>query len=488
MIDKKNEFSRVSVIKMDHFEIPYPSEKVNRGKSFIEWGLDNLFPNYLISLLSRSSLHSAIVKQKAMLIGGQGFAKVNIQPETMLFLKNVYNEDDLDEILFKIAMDLEVYGGFYLNLVWSKDGSKISEINYVDPSKVRIATPDKSDKYPQTECYWICEGWEDMRKYEPVLYQGFSTVNKKHKSQILYVKEYRPGTEWYARPEYEAGLRWIELEWEISNWHLNNVKKGFTPNMHINIPIGQNPSSEEIETIIRRLKEQYQGSNQAGNPVITFSDSKENMATFDPIQLNSSDSYLLQTNDSVTDGILKAHRINNPELFGEKTSGELGSSSDYLESLELFQTQYIEPKQRLIEKTFNRIRKINGITDNILINKYSPQFSGINTNITDVLQILESQLEPKIKYHLLVSNGYTHELSMNLSGYKDGNNSVQISKEEQVMKSHNHSFSNEPPCHRDCKCEINDGIWENEPDMCDYCSEMKSQYESDQFSKKEIKK
>jgi hypothetical protein len=408
-------------INFNAVQIPQPSERLSRTKKWVEYGDDNLYPNYLISLANKSSLHSSILKQKAMLIGGGGWAKTNLSPEAQLFLKNVYNDDDCDELLFKISMDLELYGGFYLNLIWSKDRERIAEMNYIDPSKVRIAMPDKDDKYPHNENYWISDGWESLSKYPPTLYPGFSTVNKKQRSQILYVKEYRPGTEWYARPEYESGIRWIELEWEISNWHLNNVKNGFSPSMHVNFPIG-NPSNEEAQEIIKRLKAQYQGSDMAGNIVVTFSDTKDTATTFDPIELNASDSRFLMLNEQVTSGVLKSHRVVDPELFGIETPGKLGGRSSLIESLEIFTTQYTQPKQRLIEKIFNWIRRINGISDNLVINKYEPQFSKISTNIGDVLNILESSITAEQKYYMLVQNEFDHETAMKLSGFSDGNN------------------------------------------------------------------
>jgi hypothetical protein len=397
-------------------DIPTPSETISNGRGWVSFGDDNLYPQFLISLSNRSSLHSSILKQKAMLIGGNGFNKIGLSNEALSFLKNVYNQDDLDQILFKISMDMELYGGFYLNIVWSKDRSRIAEINYIDPSKVRIAVSDKPEKYPQQENYWYCDDWGYSYKHKPVLYSGFSTSNKKELSQILYVKEYRPGTEFYARPEYEAGIRWIELEWEISNFHLNNVKNGFHPSMLINFPIGQ-PSSEEAFEIVKRLKNQYAGSDMAGNIMVTFSDTKDSAATFEPINLNASDERFIMLNEQVREGILKAHRVTNPGLFGIETPGKLGNRNELLESLEIFTQQYVIPKQRIIEKTFNWLRKINGINDELKLNIYKPQFSKINTNMVDILAILESGITPQQKYHLLLQNEYEEQVAEKLTGY-----------------------------------------------------------------------
>ena len=414
-------------------EIPQPSESISNGRAWVSFGDDNLYPQFLISLSNRSSLHASILKQKAMLIGGNGFSKLGLSPEALSFLKNVYNQDDLDQIVFKIAMDMELYGGFYLNVIWSKDKSRIAEINYVDPSKVRIAISDKPNKYPQQENYWYCDDWNNSYRHQPVLYQGFSTSNKKESSQILYVKEYRPGTEYYARPEYEAGVRWIELEWEISNFHLNNVKNGFHPSMLINFPIGQ-PSNEESFEIVRRLRNQYAGSDMAGNVMVTFSDSKDTAATFEPINLNASDERFIMLNEQVREGILKAHRVTNPGLFGIETPGKLGSRNELLESLEIFTQQYVIPKQRIIEKTFNWLRKINGISDELKLNVYKPQFSKINTNINDILSVLQSTITAEQKYHLLVQNEYEEAVATSLTGFDPNAQPVQNEQLEDIAE------------------------------------------------------
>jgi hypothetical protein len=85
--------------------------------------------------------------------------------------------------------------------------------------------------------------------------------------------------------------------------------------------------------------------------------------------------------------------------------------------LEIFTQQYVIPKQRIIEKTFNWLRKINGIQDELKLNVYKPQFSKINTNMVDILAILESPITPEQKYHLLLQNEYEEAVAKSLTNY-----------------------------------------------------------------------
>jgi len=413
----KIEFAKIDFAKID---IPQYKESMNRG-GWVNNGENNLYPNYLISLINKSPLHSSIVTQKARMIGGYGFIKTNLDFKTMLFLKNINaNDMDLDELLYRCAYDLEVFGAFALNPVWSIDRNKITEINYVDVSKLRVQSPDPDNKYPTLVNYWISDGWENIRKYEPILYQGFSTVNKKKASQVYYIKEQRAGVEYYGIPEYIPGIRWMETDFLIGDFHMNNINNGFAPSMLVNWPIGL-PSDEERNVLVNRMKQEFQGSMGAGNVAISFSADKDSGPQFTPIELNSSDSRFMLLADQSRESILHSHRVCNPILFGIETPGSLGGKNEVLEALELFQSSYITPKQNLLEKVFNRLARINGIEDNLVIKKYSESFKNVGTNINDVVSILTADITSEQKYWILVQNGYVHNVAAKLTGYTEGN-------------------------------------------------------------------
>lgn len=415
---KKNQ---MEVINFDKVDLPQFKEVIRPQKGYVAFGEDNQFSQYLISLMNKSPLHASITTQKASMVGGYGFVKANLDYSTMLFLKNINaNDMDLEELLGRVAYDLEVFGAFAINPVWSKDRSKISEINYVDVSKLRVQAPDPDNLYPTLENYVISDDWTNERKYIPTWYQGFSTRNKKKASQIWYVKEQRAGVEYYGIPGYIAGIRWMESSWGIGDFHMNNISNSFAPSMLINWPIGT-PTDEERNALVARLKGQYQGTGGAGNVVITFSDSPESGPQFTPLEQNASDARFLLLADEVRENIIYSHRVANPILFGIQTPGSLGSKNEVLEALELFQSQYVTPKQNLLEKVFNRLARINGITDNLVIKKYSENFKNVDTNIDDVMNVLTADISPEQKFWVLVQNGYVHDVASKLTGYKEGN-------------------------------------------------------------------
>jgi hypothetical protein len=384
--------------------IPLYSEKINR-KGWINYGTDNLYPEYLKSLLNKSSKHSAIVKGKATLIGGNGFNSTDISTDLNNFIGNPYGTEDLNSILSKCSYDIETYGGLCLNIIWSNDRTKISRINYVDPSKIRIST--YKDNWDKVESYLYKDDWRDHFKEKPVEIDGFSTINKESGSQIYYFKEYRPGCEFYAQPEYLAALTWIECEYEIGRFHLSNIKNGFNPNLLINF-IASIPSGEEQDMLIRELRRQYEGTLNAGKTIFTFSEDKDAAPIITPINPNNSDEKFIQLNKEVTDGIFVGHRITNPIIFGIKTPGELGGSNEIVDAMRVFQSNYVNSKQKMLENIFNTFVEINGIGDRLVINKHKIDVE-VKVNSSDILSILQSTITDDQKRAAFHSMGYDEE-------------------------------------------------------------------------------
>lgn len=396
--------------------IPGYVEKENQNGGYISYGYNNLYPEHLKELMNKSSKHSAIVKGKAAMIGGNGWSDNGLSFDAQNFLGNPYGVEDLDVILSKCAYDNELYGGFALNIIWSKDRSKIARINYLDPSKIRIAIPKLLDNsWDDVEDYWYCDDWRSTRKYKPILMKGFSVDDREEASQILYVKDYRPGTEWYAQPEYLPAINWIELEWEISQFHLSNVKNGFYPSVSINFCQGV-PSDEEQDYFVKELKKQFAGAKNAGEPILTFSEGKDNAPIITPINSNTSDEKFIQLNNEVTDGIMLGHRVTNPILFGQKVPGELGGSTkEIVDAMRTFQAMYVDTKQNMIEKIFNRLARVNGIKDELKINKHQIELD-INIVPTDILAIIQATITPEQKHNIFLAMGYSEEMANNLVG------------------------------------------------------------------------
>jgi hypothetical protein len=407
MSENKNGGLRVFHFNND-INIPSCKETINK-KGWINHGPDNLYAYYLIDLLNRGTKHNAICKTKSMMIGGNGFVMPDAPSKDYIsFLQNYNGSVPLKEVLARCAYDLTVFSGFYLNVVWSNDRTSISSIEHIPFQKVSIAEADLDTPNADIPYYWVSQDWRELRKYPAELFQGYSTVKKQKASQILYVKEYRVGDEDYSVPEYISAIPWIELENEIANFHLSNIRNGFAPSFAVNFSHGI-PTEDEMDNEIRKLKKQFEGSSNAGNVLFTFSDGPEKAPIITPIQMNDNDDRFKTLIENVDKGIYEGHQITNTSLFGVAVAGKLGTTTELIDELARFQSQYITPKQLLIQSVFNKLAKVNGIQEKIELSKYKLDIE-IKPDLPSLLAILQlTTLTPEQKVILFEKAGLNKE-------------------------------------------------------------------------------
>lgn len=339
----------------------------SEGKQeWINYGLDNQYGEYLIELLNTSSKHNSLIRKKVNMTAGKGFLENEANQK---FIANEFGKEDANEIAVKNAWDLMTYGGGCFAITWSKDKKSIARQSYVDFSKVRIAKQLDDDSVMAqrqaegVEYFYISADWSQYRKakYKPELIQGFDERYKDELTQLVWFTEYRPGVDYYTYPDYISSINWIELDREISNFHLSSVKNGFTPSMMIAFN-GGIPTDEEQDAFNKTVRKQYAGTDNGANVFITYSESKDRAPEITPISLNSSDERFLQLEEQIQQNIIIAHGA-SPIVAGVAIAGKLGSSDEVVEAETVFNVNVIQAKQTTIERAFNKIAKINGVPD-----------------------------------------------------------------------------------------------------------------------------
>ena len=337
---------------------------------WIPYGEDNLYPSYLIDLMNTSSKHNSLIKKKVNMSVGGGFKE---NPNLTNFIENRFGKDDLNDIVFKQGYDLNTYGGFSMAITWNNEKTKVVRETFIDHSKVRLAKQGifengdvrKDIQEDGVDFFFTSSDWSQYRKdkHKPVLWQGFSEKYKDAGTQIISVNEYRAGVDYYTYPDYIASVDWIELDKEIANFHLSSVHNGFTPSMIISFK-GGIPTGEEQKAVKKNLQKQYGGTDNGSSVFVTFSQSDSSAPEFIPVNLNASDERFLQLEEQIQANIIVAHGA-TPIIAGVATAGKLGSSDEIRESEEMFQHNVIDAKQKLIERVYNKILKINGSNEKV---------------------------------------------------------------------------------------------------------------------------
>ena len=329
-------------------EAKQPEFKEKKGEGYIQYGDRNDYPNYLVELFNKSAKHNAIIKSKVHYITANGWSG---SPDAEPFIDQVNRMESLEDLTRKVSLDAELFGGYYLEIIWSVTG-QLSEIWHCDYTKIRTNKDNTQ--------FWYKEDWAD-RAEKAEVYPAFNPANPYGK-HILYIKEYRPNMGYYSLPGYFGALNYIESDIEISKHVLGNAQTGFSASKLITLPNGE-PSDDEKRNIEKRFTNRFSGSDgkkfilafvndSARKPIVddlgTSDITKEDFGRVDT---------LIQTN------IFSGHQITTPSIFGIAEAGKLGSRSEMRDGYEIFKNTYVNSKQMHLESVFNMLFKYRGIED-----------------------------------------------------------------------------------------------------------------------------
>jgi hypothetical protein len=375
------------MIKLFKFDqVPLPVYKEVKGKDYIYYGEKNDYPNYLLRIYNNSAKNNAIITGKVDYICGNGWtvkAEDEMQKAKAFGLIDRINtkQESLNELTKKLVTDLSIFGGYYLQVIWTKGTGEIAELYHVDYYKVRT-NADNSE-------FYVSDNWIKNDNVNPrpdfETYPAFDPNNTTG-TQILYFKEYRAGANTYSLPDYRGAISYIELDISIGEYHLNTINNGMFSSKLINLNGGK-VSQEEEDRIERQFKDKFAGSKNAGKFMLAFNDSKENEPSIIDLSGTELDKHFDLLNKTVQQEIFTGHKVTSPMLFGVKTEGQLGGRSEMREASELFQNTYVNSKQQALEEVINYLLKFNDIIAELEIKKTEPisfQFTEqiISTNMT----------------------------------------------------------------------------------------------------------
>lgn len=359
------------VLSFQEARQPEYKEKKGEGGGYIEFGHRNDYPNYLVDLFNKSAKHNAIVKGKVNYIVGNGFKiKEGEDPIGEQFIAQPNSYESLTEILRKVSTDVEVFGGAYIEIIWSQSGDNISEIYHIDYTKVR--TNDDNTQF------WYSDNWMDRKCKREVL-NAFNTQYRVGR-QIMYCKEYRPDLKSYALPGYFGALNYIESDIEVSKHVLGNAQTGFSASKLITLPDGT-PTDDEKRQVERKFTDRFSGSDGKKFILSFVNDSSRKPIVED---LGASD--ITKEDFSNVDKIIQqnlyaGHQITAPDLFGISTPGQLGTRQQMRDSYEIFKNTYVNDKQVYLEQVFNLLAKLHGATAELQIVPVEPIGIDFDTSV-----------------------------------------------------------------------------------------------------------
>jgi DNA-binding Lrp family transcriptional regulator len=344
----------ISFIKFADVKLPMMVELP--GKGYVQFGEDNLYPNQLLEKLNKSSKHNGIVLGKVNYIIGNGISYKDDSTKELVPNKN----ETINDLLKKFSTDIEIFGGVYIELHYNALGN-VGAVYHIPYHKVRTNKDNTQ--------YFI-KDWTQSTRTQPEIVAAYNPAVKEGK-QILFYKEYRPGLETYSYPNYIGALNWIEVDIELSKYHLSTIKNGMFSSKLINFNEGK-PSPEEQQVVETKFKKKFTGSENAGGIVLSFSDDPAKAPTVLDLSNTDLDKHFDILNKTTEQQIFSGHQITSPILFGIKTEGQLGGRSEMRDAYEIFKNTYVNDKQRSLETLFTEISTLFGVEGEMVIAPIEP--------------------------------------------------------------------------------------------------------------------
>lgn len=349
-----------SIMVMKFADSKIPEWKEVNNKDWILYGETNSYGEYLVYQYNKCGKHRAIVNGKSKYIFGKGFEGAGglapVKNEDGTVTPAVYvnrAKETMYDIVKKSIKDIEIHGGFRWLVTFGVTGN-VAEIYHEDFNKFRTAKKDIGGFFFKEK--WIKPNGQPNNKEEAKPYKEFTgnapAADDENKTQVFAYNEYGPGSDEYPLPEYIGCANYIDIDIEISKFHLSTLRNGMMPSKMIQFYTGEPPEDKKKE-VERRWKEKFAGSENAGKFILVFNSTKDKTVDVQDLSFTDLDKQFEILNKTTQQEIFTGHQVTSPMLFGIKTEGQLGGNTELRTAYEIFINTYAKPKQEDLEKIIN---------------------------------------------------------------------------------------------------------------------------------------
>ena len=352
--------SNIVSLKLSEYVAKSDAEKLDR-KGWVNYGDENDFPQYLRDLAHESPVHGSLVVAIGDMIAGKGIKSEQYQAELDAL--------DVNTLTYACAHDLKLFGGFFIEVIWSNDRTVISKLNAIPFEECRIAVNQDDDS--EIGIFHSYD-WSNIRKKKntPEFIPKYNYLTRNEEPRQIYWCFTYTGSDVYPRPDYWSAINYIELDKQISIFHINQISNGLFPSTIINFYNGQ-ATPEQKQQMMMDWENKMSGARNAGKVVMFFNERDQPKTEITPFPVNDADKQYQLMDTTATQKIITAHRVTTPLLFGIRETSGFGSNKDEMATgLEIFNKQVIEGYQEKINTSIEELlsNQLPGVTFEIVPN------------------------------------------------------------------------------------------------------------------------
>ena len=344
----------LNLVNLSGYDMPKAIE--DKRKEWVAYGEDNDYYRFLIDSYLQSATNNAAIRSISDQIYGEGICIDGKEKDSkeVKELRSFVGHRDLK----KIILERKMLGQAAMQVIYSKAGNdrKVVKVKHFPIHTLR---PEKMDENGVINNYYYHPNWSEKKRSDTLKkIPTFGT--SKEKVELMILKPYLSGYDYFCPPDYSGSLPYAELENEIADYLLNETKNSFSGTKVINFNNGV-PDIEQREAITRDVKGKLTGS-RGQKVIVAFNENQESATTVEDISLNDAPSHYEYLANEAMHKILVGHRITSPMLLGIKDSGKgLGNNADEIKTAsQLFTSTVIAPYQNEIIDALEEIMELNG--------------------------------------------------------------------------------------------------------------------------------
>ena len=408
------------IVVNDIQKISYKGHK--EGIPIRFWGKDNNLPHYREQLIADNNIVAILLQTKRDINFGTGpfaYKKMDVSDDGRINIKEVPMPDDAAEFFDRNNIEDYFLDSFKNEFIHCNIFTEFTRTNEL-----------KIDRIVNHDCKYVRLGEQnDLGKIINSYVSGSWATKEYQKEGICeYDREIFPvpmynGTNeqiqfmlhtgdrflndgYYNSPTWFGSREWIELANLVPQWHLSNIKNGYTIRFHIQIPKGffdvqaegstpeaiakaKKSSDERKKQFTDDVNDILAGVSGAGRTLFTTYDvtnilgKKWPGVIIEPINVDIKDSAMLELFDKTNTAIISAQGIHQT-LANIETAGKLSSGSEMRNAFNVYEgTKTTIPRKNIL-KAINLVKKINRWNPEIFFGFGSPELTTLDENPTGI--------------------------------------------------------------------------------------------------------
>lgn len=347
MAEKQLNFSIV-----DNNAILIPSfEENTNSKTYVQWGTDNAFPQFINMLYRESATVRAIIDGSATYILGNG---IDLSDKIAKFDKECNRKGEtIADVCEQLATDLMKFNGFALQVIYDKLGT-LAEFYALDMSRVRLSANGKKVYYASKWGAWTSR-YKEYDAYD------IEHIDPNNRTQIFVFKGGARTV--YPRPVWEGAFRDALAEINASKFVLNSMANGLAAKTIITLPNTTGLlTDDDKDAVEKAIRNKFTGPDAQSSFFLYWREEGQGELKVDSIPQEDESKRFLSLKKAARENIFTSFRC-SPNIFGlSNDNSGVFSKDSYKDAFELYNRTQIKPRQKQIERAFDKIFGDGAIT------------------------------------------------------------------------------------------------------------------------------